>query len=377
MRSSHKPQEAIRLGQSLQIGDEPVYFRKYLLSRDRRPFQVQHRLFLSDPWELMGETIHTSLPRGGRARDIAQSFRRQAEDYYRAAASAREIGVRPVLFYYAFLNLAKAYAITRGGVALADSAVHGISCEVKPRSITGLTIRFPFSRKPRAFQELLNRVDAGSNFSGRDMSLGHLLPQIIPGHRLWCDATRRPERFLTIERFGLFHSLDSKSVWLVFYIDRQSAKRLGMGEYEALSLSGFSKDFDIAVGLSAKQWICFQQRAPYFYASEPAEALWRIIEDIRNRVWETVRIVSPYRKPYIYCCPTTEGRARLPQLASIYLLMFVLGYVSRYSPGNFEFILDSKFGPFFQTFISESPIQFLYLMASEILGREVSKPAIV
>ena len=64
-------------------------------------------------------------------------------------------------------------------------------------------------------------------------------------------------------------------------------------------------------------------------------------------------------------------------MLSMYLLMFFLGSVTRYSPGDFEDLLDSKYGPFFDTFISESPMQFLYLMASDILGREVSKPAII
>jgi hypothetical protein len=57
--------------------------------------------------------------------------------------------------------------------------------------------------------------------------------------------------------------------------------------------------------------------------------------------------------------------------------MFFLGSVTRYAPGRFDDLLDSKYGPFFETFVSESPMQFLYLMASETLGREVSKPAII
>jgi hypothetical protein len=64
-------------------------------------------------------------------------------------------------------------------------------------------------------------------------------------------------------------------------------------------------------------------------------------------------------------------------MLSVYLLMFFLGSVTRYSPLYFEDLLDSKYGPLFETFLSEAPLQFLYLMASEILGREVSKPAII
>ena len=78
-----------------------------------------------------------------------------------------------------------------------------------------------------------------------------------------------------------------------------------------------------------------------------------------------------------YCCPPQERGARLPQLLSVYLLMFFLGSVTRYSPRYFEDLLDSKYGPLFATFISESSLQFLYLMASEILAREVSKPVII
>jgi hypothetical protein len=67
----------------------------------------------------------------------------------------------------------------------------------------------------------------------------------------------------------------------------------------------------------------------------------------------------------------------MPQMLSVYLLMFVLGSVTRYFPGYFEELLESKYGPFFKTFISECPMQFLYLMASDMLGQEVSKPAII
>jgi len=41
------------------------------------------------------------LAKPGRARDVAQSFRLQAEDYFLAATSGRELAVKPVLLYYA------------------------------------------------------------------------------------------------------------------------------------------------------------------------------------------------------------------------------------------------------------------------------------
>jgi hypothetical protein len=101
--------------------------------------------------------------------------------------------------------------------------------------------------------------------------------------------------------------------------------------------------------------VCFQQQNPERYTADPAEALAQIIQTTKNRIWETVRIISPYRKPYVYCCPSSERNARLPQMLSIYLLMYFLGSVTRYTPLYFEDLLDSKYGPLFETFLSESP----------------------
>jgi hypothetical protein len=136
------------------------------------------------------------------------------------------------------------------------------------------------------------------------------------------------------------------------------------------------REFEVATGVSYPDSVCLQQRSPTAYNTDPAEALVEMTRRVRNKIWETVKVASPYRKPYVYCCPPAERGSRLPQLLSLYLLMFCLGSVTRYSPGYFDDLLESKYGPLFATFISESPMQFLYLMASEILGQEVSKPAI-
>jgi hypothetical protein len=207
------------------------------------------------------------------------------------------------------------------------------------------------------------------------LRLGYLLPQILPGHRLWCYATNRTERFTTIEDVELLHSPATKQVWFNLYLNENDLERLKLSDARVLSQADLG-DFEIS-GEAPNKLICFQQRHPDRYSSNPAEALVEIVRKVRNKIWETVKTASPYRKPYVYCSPPQERAARLPQTLSIYLLMYFLGSVTRYTPGQFEDLLESKYGPFFETFVSESPMQFLYLMASETLGREVSKPAII
>jgi hypothetical protein len=378
MRPRPKPPTAIRAGDPLQIGRETVLFGRNAIAQIGSTFTLQHRFFVNDPWELIAEAIHRALP-AGRNRDIAHSFRRQAEDYFRAATIGRELAVRPLLFYYAFLNLSKAYAVGRGNTKLTGKAGHGISSAARTRAIAGSLIKFEkaSTTRPGVFQELLQHLDGNPAVLSSDLRLGYLLPQILPGHRLWCYATSRKERFLSVENFEIRHARTAKQVWLNLYLARNDLDRLGFSEAKALSEAGFAGDFEVANGASTGDVVCFQQRNPESYGTDAAEALARIILKAKNRVWETVKITSPYRKPYIYCCPSSERKARLPQMLSVYLLMYFLGSVTRYSPLYFEDLLESKYGPLFETFVSESSTQFLYLMASDILGREVSKPAII
>ena len=366
---------ATRPGDPLRVAREAISYGRNVVAKKDALFTVRHRLFVNDPWELIAEAIHRALPES-RERDIAHSFRRQAEDYFRGATVGRELAVRPVLLYYAFLNLSKAYAVAKGNTQLTAAAFHGLSFKNRPRTIPGSLIEFP-RRPPAVFQELLRDLDGNLNLLNSNLRLGHLLPQILPGHRLWCYATSRAERFLSIERSEVLHSPAKNEVWLNLYLNQNDLDRLGLSGKTVLSQADLVGEFEIATGASYPDWLCFQQRRPSVYRTDPGEALVEIISSVRNRIWETVKVASPYRKPYIYCCPAPERNSRMPQILSIYLLMFCLGSVTRYSPGYFDDLLESKYGPFFDTFISESPMQFLYLMASEILGQEVSKPAII
>jgi|SRR5271163_988764 hypothetical protein len=363
-----------RQGDSLRIEGEFAAYGRNALASDAGKSKLQHRLFVNDPWELIAEAIARAV-KPGRARDVAQSFRLQAEDYFRAATSGRELAVKPVLLYYAFLNLSKAYAVAKGNIGLTGKAFHGISCAPNPKTIPGTLIRFDRRTGTLVFQELMKLLDGNpSALSLSGLRLGYLLPQILPGHRLWCYATNRTERFSTIEYFDLLHAPATKQVWLNLYIDRDDLDRLKISESRILSQADLG-EFEVAY--SATNSVFLQQRNPDSYSANPAEAFAALVRRYKNKIWETVKTASPYRKSYVYCCPPQEQSARLPQTMSIYLLMYFLGSVTRYTPGHFEDLLDSKYGPFFGTFVSESPMQFLYLMASETLGREVSKPAII
>jgi hypothetical protein len=58
--------------------------------------------------------------------------------------------------------------------------------------------------------------------------------------------------------------------------------------------------------------------------------------------------------------------------AAIYVLFFYLSDLTRYRPQHFDRFLESKYGPQIESILGECPRQFLFLMASELLEREVA-----
>ncbi len=62
-----------------------------------------------------------------------------------------------------------------------------------------------------------------------------LLRQILPGHRLWCYATKLQERFIPVEKFEVLDASRSKQVWLNLYLDNEDLHRLGISEAKVLS----------------------------------------------------------------------------------------------------------------------------------------------
>ncbi len=67
----------------------------------------------------------------------------------------------------------------------------------------------------------------------------------------------------------------------------------------------------------------------------------------------------------------------MPQLCSIYAVMYYLGSITRYRPQDFHKLLIGSYGAQIHTILSEQPTQFIYLMTSEFAKQEVTKAAIV
>jgi hypothetical protein len=209
------------------------------------------------------------------------------------------------------------------------------------------------------------------------------MPQVLPGHRLWAGAATKTERFISVRDLLFKENRTAKEVWLSVYLYADDLARLGITHQALLTESKLSGSFrevrlpDDEETVGDRKLICFEQTAPLSYTHLAADKVARLAANTKHSFWTIVSTMPPYRRYYLYPGPVAEHSEVLPQLASIYAIMFYLGSITRYRPHQLATILEGRYGAFIEEFISSQPLQFIYLMASEFAQREVTRPAIV
>ena len=327
----------------------------------------------------MAEGIADSCPK--RSREAALAFRAQAEDFYDAAISMgnRNLGAKPLLLYYSFLNLTKAYLLTRGHASPDDRPGHGVSEKARIRQVEGakLTVYPSQPKKPQLFSQFLEALTGTAVTATAHYRLGSLMPQTLFGHRVWCSAANERERFLPLREVQYIDSRDSREAWIRLHLDKEELAKLHLSQEDVLKLSRFRRGWhfvhpeDEVTGR-----LCIEQIGNTSYSHRPSDALSELTTNVRPYLWSSVLLHPPYRKYYLYLSPINETNSVLPQLLSMYLMMFLLGSITRYQPHQFDRLLDTRYGAHLIGAVTEIPTQYLYLMASELLEREVTRASL-
>ena len=301
--------------------------------------------------------------------------------------SAGIIASRPLLLYYGFMNLAKAFILTLGQQPTFNQAHHGLAECLRPpsRELENAFLKAHVSPSRRTgalnlFDEFLKAATGSGLPSDRDFDLPNLLPQIVPGHRLWAQAMEVSERFVAVHGIQFNEDTTAKQIWLRFDIFADDLSRLGITHSKLLResrLVGKFREVRTQERVGGRRLVRFEQVQPRSYTHRPSDAVPSLVADIKHFLWATVASVPPYRRYYVYVAPIAEHPQVLPQLLSIYAITYYLGSITRYRPHHFDAIVRSPMGPRIEEFISGQPLQFIYLMASQFAEQEITKPSIV
>lgn len=375
-------------GVLLRIKNRPLDFSFWPVERTTRRYGLGARIFATDPWTVIRRSAERRCL--AATRDAAFALLEQSEDFFKAASSGVK-AAKPLLLYYCYMNLLKAFLLTTQKQSDVDNAQHGLSeqLDTVPDAKELINAYLNAYQSPGAygklqnFSELLEQIaGAGVPANPTRYDLTQLMPQIVPGHRLWVegDANINSERFVSIERLDFVQDVAAKAIWIRIYVVADDLKRINTTHQDFLTNTRLQATFhEVATeeSVNGRTLVCFEQLNGVQYSHRPSDVVPELVGTVRNLIWRTILIVPPYRKYYLYSAPIAEHPQIVPQTLSIYGITYYLGSIVRYRPHHFDRILRSNYGPFVESFLNDQASQFIYLMASEFAEREVTKAAIV
>lgn len=259
---------APRVGTVLTVKARPIPFSFHSVVRTNRRYGLQSRIFSTNPWGIIRQSIEDTL--SGTSRDQAVAFLAQAEDFFRSAAASTLVTAKPILIYYCFLNLAKAVVLQKKLRIEYIRAQHGLQEGIHPG---GHEFTDSFLKAYRSDPSEANVFDDlqealfGKKFpsAGKVFDLKRLLPQLVQGHRVWCEAAKADERFVEITRIDYLHHEPTKKIWLVINIFADDLTRFGITRKRLLQESGLSATFrqvSSSESISGRKLLKFEQLTP-------------------------------------------------------------------------------------------------------------------
>jgi hypothetical protein len=326
----------------------------------------------------MSGQITAELGHSAEQEAEALAFLEQARQFYDAAGAYR--AANPLLYYYAFLNLAKPLIRMRGFDGDLARAFHGLqnlhSGGGDGPSDFEVVVEGKKQNRISVFAELSRRLGSGSPTTG-PRRVEDLMAQVVVGHRLWRQAAGARERFIAIDNLQMRQNTDDSRMWLRLLIRREDFDRFDFTHKFVRERSGLGTEFhEVKGGGLPSPWVAFEQTTTVDYGQRPSDHLDGLVDGLRDRLW---RIVSTdaeqaYRRYYLHL-PENPSTV-LPQLSAIWMLLYHYGSLVRYQPHRYAAMTRGKYGAFIQEFVAAQPEQLLYLLASELCQREVAKPAI-
>jgi len=331
---------------------------------------------VKDPWAILFEAVYRSKLAKRKVHE-ALSYLEQAEDYFNAGSQGWRLNVKPVLLYYSMLNLAKCLLIALNPALDMAQARHGLSAAPQKTAILADLISVKSSlRYVNVFGELMKTLEGGPGPTFNDLQVRHLLPQILPAHRLWTYACGKTEKFLAVADIQGRVDQSQHHTWLRLTLNAGETKHITPSISTLVQRSHPPGEWrQVRPKADDNDTVVLEQAHCTVYQHRPLDCIHDLFQKLRPTLWCAVTSVYPYRNYYLFL-DQGLGRKRLPQWAAMYALFYYLSDLTRYRPQHFDRFLESKYGPQIESILDECPRQFLYLMASELLQREVAPAAL-
>ena len=313
-------------------------------------------------WDLIIRRHKIKTKKAEKKYNFLLSLLEQAK-YFFQAAETTPIKSQPLLYYYSFMNLAKIVV----KISVSDSHaiwqskryMHGVSA--RPGTMSSLNDSkisciddINHANVAKLFLEVM-----GNTFtSGQEFGVKELLASCLGIHRAYTETYNTKETFFRLD--DLTASVDRRTMNFSAVIhdctnESAATLRRDYPNISNLDDSGNSTD-------------CFKWKEELIRAKSgdcTKKDLFALASKLRQSgIWSITngRDVSLY---------ISSSPIRLSTESIIYLLMFFFGSITRYSPYLFDELLSDKNMWLMSEFLKTQPKQFIYLVTSRVLGRNI------
>ena len=320
---------------------------------------------------------HGVTKQGARAA-IARNLKlyiQQASEFYHAATSAKP-NTAPLIYYYSFLNLAKALCELRNPQfhRQPECYAHGLSWKPDPKRTVDLP-REKITIRGRGvwhvLWESLMRVPCPAHNQAQ-LSLKKLFSYCQEISAEYLRLFGGPIPTVDLKLPTLVYDKAPREVWLRFSVGREELRTLGVPAPALIAQMRTTRSSYIEVKSDSKELRTFQsQTAKSLGRNEtPGAALHRDILGLNLIVHFAQQRKLEYSFPLQSSLPL-----RLPQLIVNYTILFWLGSLVRYDPHSLYELMDSPFWILIDGFMSQSRIWLLELFEWALYQTETTLSA--
>lgn len=322
-----------------------------------------------DPWRCLQVYIHQCVKDTGQ-KNRALAFLEQSEDFHRAASAPR-VASKPLLHYYSFLNLAKAFLVVKKGMQL-NYCMHGLKepdDNVRRRlTITSQCVKpndSSVGRRIQIYRKFIRECGFSVPAKPKPFKLVDLLEQAVNINGIISRSMGRAPQFFLIRDIAFECDPDAKKVWISFYVSKDD---LAVSSAAPRNLRENTTSFE-EVESPREGLRRYESKIALDYNKSPIQVLSKLVRDNWHDIWSEV-VPGGYR----FWASTIPKNKRLAQLAAAYQTMFYFGSITRYRPDDFHKLADGKHGWMVQEFVNTQPLQFVYFLGSGMMDAEMVLP---
>ena len=312
---------------------------------------------VSDIWSFWDYLIKQHLKRNGKTMGTFLSSLHEQSMYFYKAAEQAPIRSQPLLYYYSFLNLAKIFLCLTEGLDSTKVYQHGIRTTVDVLTtldtatveIQSLHSSPSISVAHRLMTLFDDRVMPAAPTT---FSIKECLEACVGIHRTYCETYGGEESFVRLEspicyQHGIAFGLKSK-------LKRCTTKKMTDLTARGYNVRKEGDAFLIDEFINLPDYNLRKQSWIDLSVHLKGKGVWSYTDGNEYRMYVA-----------------SSNKVRMSPPTIIYAIMFFLGSVTRYNPYFFDTLMDEKEQWLISEFLNTQPKQFLYYMASAVVGKPV------